>query len=298
MAYIESHQELGRHPKTEQVAELLSISVPAVMGHLHLLWHWALDFAQDGDISEFSHKVIAKKAMWDGDPDALVDALLNCGTSKTKGFLERTTDGRLLIHDWYDYAGKLVEKRKANAARMREKRSSINEQYRDDSGICDEQNTNVQNTCDARAGANVEKRNVENLKTLAESCGDAKEEISPEQEFAFTFWPPYPNKKAKPDALKAFIKARKRASLDAIMAGLSKAKASYEWTKDAGEFIPYPASWLNDDGWENEYRSAADRASPQSKAFPGSTEPVFEARRPSKRPPTPMPLDEMFGDAA
>jgi len=30
------------------------------------------------------------------------------------------------------------------------------------------------------------------------------------------------------------------------------AKKSPEWTKDNGKYIPYPATWLNAKGWEDE----------------------------------------------
>ena len=45
MAWIESHQELWRHPKTKKLARLLGVSVPTVVGHLHGIWYWALDFS-------------------------------------------------------------------------------------------------------------------------------------------------------------------------------------------------------------------------------------------------------------
>ena len=53
MAWIESHQELWRHPKTKKLARLLAVSVPTAIGHLHGIWYWALDFAQDGDLRRY-----------------------------------------------------------------------------------------------------------------------------------------------------------------------------------------------------------------------------------------------------
>jgi len=124
MAWIESHQELGRHPKTARLARLLGVSLPQVIGHLHLLWWWALDFALDGDLTGLDAIDIAEAARWDGDPQLFLDALLTCGRNGEPGFLERTEDGRLLIHDWWDYAGKLVERRQTDAERKRRARMS------------------------------------------------------------------------------------------------------------------------------------------------------------------------------
>lgn len=68
-----------------------------------------------------------------------------------------------------------------------------------------------------------------------------------------TFWTEYPRKVAKPEAMKAWIKAKPDAELvAAIMAGLRRAKTSRDWTKDDGQFIPHPATWLNQQRWEDE----------------------------------------------
>ena len=68
------------------------------------------------------------------------------------------------------------------------------------------------------------------------------------------FWAEYPRKVAKPDARKAFDKLKvDDGLLQAILAGLKRAKSSRDWVKDDGEFIPHPATWLNRAGWEDEY---------------------------------------------
>ena len=49
-------------------------------------------------------------------------ALVECGPGDSMGFLEQTDLG-LAIHDWMDYAGRLIEKRKANTKRMQSARA-------------------------------------------------------------------------------------------------------------------------------------------------------------------------------
>lgn len=67
------------------------------------------------------------------------------------------------------------------------------------------------------------------------------------------FWETYPKKKSKGDAEKAFKKINPSEQLLAtILAAIEQDKASSDWTKDAGQYIPYPASWLNAKGWEDE----------------------------------------------
>ncbi|MDU4696414.1 MAG: hypothetical protein E6Y08_11400 [Paenibacillus sp.] len=110
MAWIESHQGTDRHPKTRKFCRRLGLSVPAAVGHLHMFWWWAMDFADDGDISKFEPEDIADAMEYDGDSEALLTAMIDAG------FIDQTETGRV-IHDWYDYAGKLIERRKNDAQR-------------------------------------------------------------------------------------------------------------------------------------------------------------------------------------
>lgn len=112
MAWIESHQEVGRHPKTKKLARLLGISIPTAVGHLHFLWWWALDFAQDGVLDKFDAEDIAEAMEWKGDEQALLDALMEAEYVDV-------TDHGLVIHDWAEYAGKLLERRAKDRARKR-----------------------------------------------------------------------------------------------------------------------------------------------------------------------------------
>lgn len=74
-----------------------------------------------------------------------------------------------------------------------------------------------------------------------------------------TFWREYPKKKSKGTALKAFNKALKRTDFDTIMEALRMLKGSNEWTNDGGQYVPYPATWLNADGWNDEVNAPVDR---------------------------------------
>lgn len=68
-----------------------------------------------------------------------------------------------------------------------------------------------------------------------------------------TFWERYPRKLAKQSAEKAWRKLKPSGDLLIdLMSALEKQKASPGWLKDSGQFIPYPATWLNDRRWEDE----------------------------------------------
>lgn len=125
MAYIEAHQALGDHYKTKRAARFLNVPTPVIIGHLMYLWWWALDNAPDGDLYGLEPWEIAEAAQFEGDGEVFVAALLSCGRGDGEGFLERGVDGRLIIHDWGQYGGKLVEKRETDAYRLWLKRNRM-----------------------------------------------------------------------------------------------------------------------------------------------------------------------------
>jgi hypothetical protein len=64
------------------------------------------------------------------------------------------------------------------------------------------------------------------------------------------FWKAYPKKRGKLAARKAWKKLKP--PLPKVLETLAAFAASREWRKDNGQFIPYPASWLNAGGWDDE----------------------------------------------
>lgn len=65
------------------------------------------------------------------------------------------------------------------------------------------------------------------------------------------FWIAYPRKVAKPAAIKAFKAALAKSDHATIIKGLETAKHSAQWTRDGGQFIPHPATWLNQERWND-----------------------------------------------
>lgn len=63
------------------------------------------------------------------------------------------------------------------------------------------------------------------------------------------FWSDYPKKSGKGAARAAFSKAIKKATVDEIMSGLLKHEI--QTMKDV-QFIPHPATWLNQERWADE----------------------------------------------
>lgn len=67
------------------------------------------------------------------------------------------------------------------------------------------------------------------------------------------FWRLYPRKDNKQTALRAWCKLKPdRETCGQMAAALERDKQSRQWTKDGGEFIPMPSTWINQRRWENE----------------------------------------------
>lgn len=67
------------------------------------------------------------------------------------------------------------------------------------------------------------------------------------------FWKAYPKREAKATAQKAFERYKPdRALLARMVSAIAAQKQSKQWTKEGGQFIPLPATWLNQRRWEDE----------------------------------------------
>ncbi len=98
----------------------------------------------------------------------------------------------------------------------------------------------------------------------------AKTDTPPPEGFN-AFWKAYPRKVAKQAALKAWRKLNPDTGLvQTILRAVEQQKASPGWQKDGGRFIPYPATWLNGERWNDETPDAFEAA--------GLSAPITEAR--------------------
>lgn len=116
MAWFEAHDSLPRHPKTLELSRLLKLNQYEAIGLLWLLFDWGLIAAEkDGRLPKMQAFHIARALDWpDKKADMLTEALVS------SGFLDCLPDGEYAIHNWYDYAGKLMDKREADRKRKEE----------------------------------------------------------------------------------------------------------------------------------------------------------------------------------
>lgn len=248
MAWIPSHQEIRDHPKTLRFARKLGVSVPTAVGHLHLVWHWALGLAPDGDLSKFDAEDIAIGAMWDGDPEVFVDALMKCGPGGAAGFL----DVDMRLHDWDAHGGRYGRRvdaaKKAAAARW------------NPPSECEGNANAMQPHGERSAQRNAEERRGEEKETCAPPALVSVPSV-PDSLFD-DWWQAYPRKLVKKEALKAWNQMTKGTDASVIVAGLAPWNAYWTRTGTGMEHIPHPATWLRQERWNDAPTSGPTRRAP------------------------------------
>ena len=76
------------------------------------------------------------------------------------------------------------------------------------------------------------------------------------------FWESYPKKIGKIAAFNSWKKIKmNHALLEKIMSAIDIAKDSEQWRKNNGQYIPNPATWINQGRWDDEITNVTSRSS-------------------------------------
>jgi len=99
---------------------------------------------------------------------------------------------------------------------------------------------------------NITKPNITQHNT---STSKAKKTAFDYTDEFLSFWSAYPKKTGKGDAFKSWKKIQPDAVLQAKMiAAIAEQEKSEQWQKEGGQFVPNPATWLNQGRWDDEIR--------------------------------------------
>ena len=97
MPWIRSESNLSRNPKTLALKAMLNIEMDALIGRLHFLWWWTLEYALDGDLSKKEPKVIEQSCQ------VPLKMLIKAGFVDARPYRR--------IHDWWDNQGAYLRSR-------------------------------------------------------------------------------------------------------------------------------------------------------------------------------------------
>lgn len=175
------------------------------------LWCYAAENQPDGDFSGYSAQELAMLVGYSKDATSMLEALHKAG------FMH---EGR--IHGWEEHNGfhQTFSERAKNAASARW------EKHREKS---------AKKTPPSERGEEMRGDDTSNALSMLVAFEE--------------FWKAFPKRIGKGTARASFARHKCSQILPQILTAIRFAKASQDWTKEGGKFIPYPTTWLNREGW-------------------------------------------------
>ena len=225
--WIKMRNNLWDDPRVSRLCELTQQTEATVIGGLYWLWACADEHSEDGFMSGSSLSTVDRKSGIENFGKSLVEI----------NWLAEESGGIRIIR--FDEHNGVSAKRRSMEARRKGATRKVGAINADNSHNPSASHADKVRT---RCGTREEK----NIKY--------KPPIAPNGAGFDLFWAEYPKKKNKGTAIKAWKKLKPdKKKLDDIMSGLDRSKTSHDWTKENGQYIPHPATWLNAMGWQDEH---------------------------------------------
>jgi len=224
-------------------------------------------YASDGKLVSDNRRLYRLCGAFDDDEQRAVDAIVVRYFQAVDGYLR---------HDRADHEiGRAKHKseaaRKANAVRWESSRNPTgvqtesdrnptggNPEVRSDSSpepeveVEEEHRTTPQNQNVSTTSPSGSPSPAPDTQDAAQKAGngDARKTAHRFDEF----WAVYPKRRGKADAEKAWKAGRCDQIADTIVGDVrERQRRDHQWLKDDGKFIPYPATYLRNQRWEDEY---------------------------------------------
>lgn len=255
------------HPKFAAFKTMLQLPKGAALGWLESVWHFTGRFTPQGNIGKYSDQQIEAWVEWDGLPGVLVVALLECG------WLDKSTEYRLIVHDWHQYADVIVHTELArrcslfaNGTLPNSGRLNQAERERFKSAMGQPQVSH--------GSADTATKSATTPKPVP--APDPAPEPVPEPVISEAKASSPRTDSGKADPIEEIFKAYprrvgKRAAIKAITKAIQRVKSNGMPTRDAevylyrrvqayarspaghdSEFVPYPSKWFNEGRYDDE----------------------------------------------
>lgn len=269
------------HPKTIKLERKLGLEG---VRSLQILWLWVSQNRPDGVLSGMDVDDIEIASKWNGEAEKFYTSLV------ALGWIDYVNDVNVL-HDWAEHNPWQAEAdlRSEKARKSAQARWS---KEKDTHGTCVKDAQAMLPQCSSNATAMlphefsnapllssplqeeereyyppiVPPRGTVDVSGAADAIltGTALQAESPvpdisktpkvpdsEQKFDY-FWAAYPKKTGKKAARRAWDKARGKPPIAQVVAAVEAQKLWPQWTRDDGQYIPNPATWLNQGRWDDE----------------------------------------------
>lgn len=254
------------HPKFAALKATLSLRKYPALGILEALWHFTGKYTPQGNIGKFKDAEIEAWLEWDGESGALVSALV------ATGWLDTSTEHRLLVHDWQDHADATTKKQLGRSGKG----------FVQDSGhVRDVSRVNGKIAGPPEPDPEPVPVPVPEL-SLTTPAPSAPSGRVPDSEL-LRIYMEYPRKIGRAAALLEIQKAVQRltsqsdrrscVNIEAALTFLHQRTVRFAQSPSgkAGKFTPYPATWFKKERYlddESEWHNAHDRFNPASNGGP------------------------------
>jgi hypothetical protein len=239
--------------------------------YVHAVWGYVIANTNKDHTVELNPALIA--AAFGCDVDGVASAIeFLCGPDPSSR--SKKEDGRRLVrrgqfmyfvvnHEDYRNVRNDEERREHNRLaqiKHRKSASSVSPQQSASSAVspCHP----VMSALSAHTEADTDTdKNKDSCASPAGECASKGRKLYPDDFEAF--YCVYPRKKNKGEALSMWARLKApRPTVAELVAAVGRARASFDWQKDGGQFIPYPATWLHARGWEDEPDAPATPRTP------------------------------------
>ncbi|QHF03314.1 Pyocin large subunit-like protein [Pseudomonas asturiensis] len=225
--WIKMRIDLQTHPKVFRMVSALKADRLRIIGALHIAWSIFDVHSDDGVLIGYSIDSMDAVVGWPGFTQAMVDV----------EWASVDSSGSLVMPRFDEHNGKSAKRRANDSERKRHARDAV------------------------MSGSDADKNRTREEKRREEKKDQDQKPSSksPSADLFPKFWTLYPKKVCKAAAEKAWKKLKVTDELFSLIAqGLAKQCASQAWTKDGGQFIPHPATWLNGKRWEDEVQPVSN----------------------------------------
>lgn len=267
MPWIRVFTDYDDNPKTIRLKELLKNHLADA--YPQRLWRWALKHAPGGTLAHVSVECIAKGCGVQRRAREFVEALIEAG------FIDRDT---MQIHDWYDGSGqyetKTIRGRERVAKHRRNAHVTVTSALRNahvtlsdpdpDPDPDPDQKIKIPPTPTPKLSAPRRGRastasstptqtvKAQPLDDLADVLGDPPDNGNPANLDFEAFIGAYPpQRRDRPKSDRAWYSVNgDRPGLAVVLAALERDKASEDWGRERGRYIPSAEKWLVNRQWE------------------------------------------------
>lgn len=262
-------------PEVHAIATLLGIPPEQVVGHLIRLWVWADQQSVTGTIvaapdptetpKPDPEKGVTQSPYTFAKQNHVIDDVARmpgfARAMKTVGWLKESS-GKITFPGFALHNGKTAKQRALTYRRIKEFRAAQKQK---------KTSTAVENGNAVGVYVSQQEKEKEYSTPIVPTASAKRVlKIDPGLLFRFdTFWNAYPRKVAKPAALRAWVQLKPDTNLTTkIIDSVNAHCHTEQWLRDSGQYIPHPATFLNQRRFED---APAAPARPGGDPFKGAT---------------------------